>query len=321
MEPYVEEHLHWRMLGPKDMDELANLRAQIESFDDTMMSASERLGGFDDPDVLTGNCVGGWDNYGSLLAYGWNVVDVTPDRARVTLIGGVHPTHRYLSIGRKLLAWQQSRALEWRDAEREGLDLWIGCYVEPVQPGLRHLLQSAGFREERHFFDMHCPLGDVPAPRAIEGITFVAFDMARSEEVHRLHHLCFQATVEPEHDHWEKSLARVRPEWSWLAVNGDGDAVGYVLSSEDDAAAMDGVVEGWTDRLGVHPTHRRRGIASALLERTLVSMADSDCLGAGIGVDTTDPGVPEMLQGPLGYECRDSLVLMSKIIAAAESVS
>lgn len=320
MDPYVEDHLHWRMMEPGNRHDLDNLRAQIESFDDTMLSSVERFAGLEDPELLLANCVGGWDNYGSLLAYGWNVIDPDPELARVTLLGGVHPTHRYLSIGRKLLAWQQTRAIEWRDENRRDLDLWIGCYAESAQPGLRFLLENSGFREERHFWDLHRPLDDLPTPRTVDGVTFVPFQMSLSEELHQLHHQCFHAEIEPSKDHWEKSLARVRPEWSWVAVNSTG-AVGYVLSGEDDAAALDGVIEGWTDRLGVHPAQRRRGIASALLERTLVSMAASDCPGAGIGVDTTDAGVPEMLQGPLGYEHRDSIVLMSKIIPAGESVS
>lgn len=320
MDVYVEDNLHWRLLVRNDMDDLSRLRHQIEAFDDPLLAAGEGLAGLDDADNLELNCVGGWDNYGSLLAFGCNLVDHDSDGARMILAGGVHPTHRYQSIGRHLLTWQQGRAREWRDVERPGQDLWIGCYVEAGQPGLRHLLGLSGFREERHFIDMHRGLDDVPVPRSVDGISFVPFDMARSDELHRLHHLCFSADAKPDHDHWAKSLARVRHDWSWLAIN-DGEAVGYVLSGEDDASGQDGVVEGWTDRIGVHPAHRRRGIASALLERTMVAMAHSRCPGAGIGVDTTGEEEPRVLRGWLGYEPRDSVLLMSKTMPGGDSVS
>ncbi|MDO5735629.1 MAG: GNAT family N-acetyltransferase [Propionibacteriaceae bacterium] len=317
MDSYVEDHLHWRMMEPGDMEELARLRHQIEAFDDTMITTVEGLLFHDGATLDGGHCVGGWDNYGSLMAYGWNIVHADQDHARVTLAGGVHPTHRYLSIGRKLFDWQVARGIEWRDAERPGMDLWLGCYVEGTQAGLHHMLKGLGFQEERHFIDMQRPLDVVPVPRMVDGVSFVAFDDANSEEVHQLHHLCFGSDAE--HDHWESSLSRVRPDWSWVAINGKG-AVGYVLSGEDDAAAVDGVVEGWTQRIGVHPAYRRQGIASALLERTMESMAHSQCRGAGIGVDTDDTGVPEMLRDPLGYEDRDSVLLMSKTIPGTKSV-
>lgn len=313
MDSFVEDHLHWRFLTSHDLDDLAMLRHQIQSFDDTMIPAVERLVGLQDAE-LDGHCVGGWDNYGSLLAYGWNIVDPDPELARVIIAGGVHPTHRYLSIGARLLAWQQDRALEWRDAERPGQPLWLGCYVEAVQPGLQLLLEDMGFRDERHFIDMHRTLDTVPTPRVINGVDIVAFDPSRSEEVHQLHHLCFGADVH--HDHWDRSLHRVRSDWSWVALSG-GQVVGYVLSGEDDAAALDGVIEGWTERLGVHPAHRQRGIGSALLEHTLASMAASQCPGAGIGVDTSETSFPEILHRELGYEHRDSVQLMSKTLPAA----
>lgn len=317
MDSFVEDHLHWRLMTPGDLDDLARLRRQIEEFDDTMISSMERLVGLEDAE-LDGNCVGGWDDYGSLLAYGWNIVDPDADIASVTIAGGVHPTHRYLSIGQRLLAWQLARAEEWRDAERPGLPLTLSCYVEAVQPGLAHLLEGLGFHDERHFIDMHRRLDTVPTPRQVEGVTVVAFDLSRSEEVHQLHHLCFGADVH--HDHWDRSLEAVRMDWSFIALAGD-EVVGYVLSGEDDAAAMDGVVEGWTQRLGVHPEHRHRGVATALLGHTLRSMADSQCLGAGIGVDTTEGRFPEVLTLVLGYEHRDSVQLMCRTIPVMESVS
>lgn len=319
MDCYVENHLHWRPVTPADREELDCLREQIGSFDDAMLAVTDRSVELGGEDGLDENCVGGWDDYGNLLAYGWNVVDPDPHRARVTMAGGVHPTHRYLSIGRKMLAWQQARAIEWRESHRPGLDLWMGCYVERGQPGLEHNLTQAGFGVEQHFIDMHRSLDAVPTPREVEAVNFVPFEREHSDELHALHHLCFGADVN--HDHWETSLTRVRTDWSWVAVTDQGTAIGYVLSGEDREEGSDGPPEGWTERLGVHPEHRRRGIASALLERTLVSMSQSGCAAAGIGVDTTEPHTGVRLQGSLGYEPGDNVLLMSRTLTAGESVS
>ncbi len=318
MSYYVEDHLNWRPVGAADLEELECLREQIEIFDDSMLSSADsivQLGGEAGPEE---NCVGGWDNYGSLLAYAWNVVDPDPGRARITMAGGVHPTHRYLAIGRKLLTWQQKHAIKWRDAHRPGMDLWLGCYVEAGQPGLQHNLTNAGFVLERHFIDMHRTLDTVPTPRDVEGVEFVPFERSHSDELHDLHHVCFGADVN--HDHWETSLARIRADWSWVAVAGDR-AIGYVLSGEENEDSADGRLEGWTERLGVHPADRRRGVASALLERTLVSMSQSGCAAAGIGVDMTEPDTGVRLQVALGYVQGDSVLLMSKTLAAEKSVS
>lgn len=319
MDYYVEDRLHWRPVGSDDLEELECLREQIESFDNTLLSAVDRDFSVEGVDGLNENCVGGWDNYGSLLAYGWNVVDPLPGTARVTLVGGVHPTDRFLSIGRRLIAWQEARALEWRDAHRPGTDLWMGCYVEAGQPGLQHNLAKAGFSVERHFIDMHRSLASIPQPRSVDGVEFVPFRLENSDEIHDLHHECFGADVN--HDHWETSLARIRTDWSWVAL-ADGVAIGYVFSGEDAADAPPGsATEGWTERLGVHPMHRHRGVASALLERTLKSMAGSGCASGGIGVDTTDPLMGTKMQSGLGYLQGDSVLLMSKVIAPEKSVS
>lgn len=322
----IDHRLIWRALTDADLPEVASLREQIEAMDDPVLSAVEKVLGDGRFALLPDMGIGGWDAYGNLLAYGWTIVPF-PDVPRVHLVGGVHPTHRHMGIGRELVAWQVESAVAWRDAHHPGADLWIGCYHEHGQLGLPRVLADLGFTRERYFYDMQRDdLTHLPRPVDLPGIEFTPYSADRSEELRRLHNLCFS---DPEAGDglspmaWADSFVSgtFRPDWSWLAL-ADGRVVGYALSGVDraDVPGVDGtgddsiVLAGWTDRVGVDPAHRGRGISVGLLTRTLHSMAGAGCRAAGIGVDTTDAASPEVLSERLGYETRDGLVLMSTVV-------
>ena len=189
MEPYVEGHLHWRFLTMDDWDEVTGLRAQLAALDDSLMPAIDRVVGVDF-DLQEADAVGGWDSYGNLSAFGWNIPEPGSHPAKLFLLGGVHPTHRYQGIGRALLAWQEEQALAWRDEQHPGEPIWLGSYVEADQTCLRHLLVQRGFLAERYFFDMHRELFDLPRPHDIPGLVFENFTPERSHQVLELHNSC-----------------------------------------------------------------------------------------------------------------------------------
>lgn len=321
MNSWIEQHLDWRPLTAEDIAQLRELRHQIEELDDSVMNTVERIVDLDSVDLILEDSIGGWDQYGNLLAYGLNVTTTIKDVPRALLLGGVHPTHRYLRIGRSILAWQEERALEYRDTHAPGSDLWIGCYCESSQPGLQRLLQRRGFVPERLFHDMYRDLDRLPPPGDVDEITFAPWDPDALERVRRLHNQCFaksrQTNVDSES--WAESLEtpNFRPAWTWLARHGDR-IVGYALTREDDAPDGDSTGrQAWTDRLGVHPDYRGRGISTALLLRALRAMADDGCVRAGIGVDTTHENFLDHLEAHLGYRTRDAITLMSKTVAVA----
>ncbi len=318
MELYIEKHLQWRLLTECDWDEVVALRAQMAALDDSVMPAIDRAFGSTQLEIEQGDAIGGWDAYGSLLAFGWNLRQPGDDELRIFLIGGVHPTHRYQGIGKAVLDWQIAQAISWRDEHCPQQKLWLGCYVEDIQPGLQRLLERHDFQVERYFFDMHRNLDQLPKPVEVAGITFVPFDIAMSPQVLALHNECFTSQISA--DTWESSLNAdtFRSDWSWLALH-DGELVGYCLSGTDDASGLDGVMEGWCDRLGVSAGYRHQGIAQSLLARTMHSMANSGCPAAGIGVDTPHPGVATWLTKTLGYEVRDGVTLMTKQLPPAVS--
>lgn len=321
MIPHVDPRLNWRALEASDLEDLWALREQIESIDDPVIPGVEGLLGVDDLIASGDMTIGGWDNYGNLLAYGWNLV-TDEESARVHLVGGIHPTHRHMGIGKSVIAWQEHAAVQWRDEFHPDEDLWIGCYADRAQPGLGKILGDSGFATERYFYDMQRELKHLPAVRDVDGVEFTSFTFDRSDEVRVLHNRCFAVPagkrgLTPQA--WLASLSgdTFKPEWSYLAVV-DGGVIGYALSGVDvgDPSDEDRGPAGWTDRVGVDKDHRGRGISVALLSRTLRSMAADGCVSAGIGVDTVDPASPDSLQEVLGYEMRDGLELLSKVVPA-----
>jgi ribosomal protein S18 acetylase RimI-like enzyme len=70
-----------------------------------------------------------------------------------------------------------------------------------------------------------------------------------------------------------------------------------------------GFSEGWTDRLGVRPCWRGRGVASALLLRSMQSFYEAGLDAAGIGIDSERPPLTSGHYQRLGYQVV-SLVLL-----------
>ena len=166
------------------------------------------------------------------------------------------------------------------------------------------LHEAAGFRRARWYLDMRRDL-DAPIPEEpdLGAVRIELYDAALAERVRLVHNDAFA-------DHWgsEPLTAeiwgrdfvgdpRFRPDLSLVARDGDeivGYAVNYVF--EPDWAAT-GVREGWVGQLGVRRMWRRRGLATALLVRSMTTFAAAGLDVAMLGVDA------ENLTGAVGvYE-------------------
>lgn len=326
MDCYVEATLDWSPLDVDDLAELAELCEAIEYFDDPMeqISLAELESEFRGAADPSRNAVVGRDKGGTIVAYGWNQVhDVAQGRPRVWLTGGVHPAWRHKAIGTHLLSWQIERARETATelASITGVQLrdplWAGAHVETRNTGLVQLMLEAGLRAERWCTDLHRPLvGDDGSPTPLPPVPPVApvqvvpFHPVLSEQVRAAHNEAFatrRGATQVGRRQWEDSLARAeaRPQWSWVAMDGD-QVVGYALNS---LGEYEGLGEGWTDRLGVRPMWRRHHLGEVLLVASMRSFLDEGLAGAGLGVDTEDPETSLGLYEHLGYVAGDSVVL------------
>ena len=313
MERDIEPHLRWRLLADADAESLEALQGQLEVLDNSVLTGLAATISGADPHVPARLAVGGWDSYDSLVAYGLAYVSDDADLT-MYLMGGVHPVNRHLGIGSTLLRWQINEAIAWRDEQRPGEQLTLCCHAELGRPGLERTAESCGFTPKRVYYDLHRDLSLPIAAYPIAGVDIVEFDLQHSEEVRLLHNRCFSAIggAEVSEKEWGSRLEaeQFRAAWSAMALI-DGKVVGYAMSVDE---GEPGAPAGWTERFGVDPAHRGKGISLGLLTQCLVAMRAEGCVEAGIGIDSPDGLGLARIGTDLHYTTRDAVALLVKVV-------
>lgn len=263
------------------------------------------------------------DRAGDLVGYAWNLPqhgDVT--LRRVVLTGGVRPDRRRTGIGHQLLSWQLTAAREWdaRTRRPEHGPLRHLLRVDNALAAAQHLAEAHDLRASRWFVYLSQLFSErPPAPAPVPGVELVRLTPELSEATRSTHNTAFA-------DHWggqpmgqeqwreELALATARPQWCLAAVEqADGAVVGYAINAAYEAEwDAQGYTEGQTERLGVLREWRHRGVASALLRRSMQLFHEAGLAGAGLGVDSDNPtGAYPLYQG-LGYRLVGGFVVHTR---------
>ena len=261
-----------------------------------------------------------------LIGYGWATARQNPERmGRVTLWGVVDPAHRGRGIGRWILARTEVRAREMLEAVPAGLPSRIDCDADDRLEDRKTLFRAAGFAPIRYFTKMARPLEDAiePSPLA-EGLRVVTWSEELDEATRLAHNDAFQ-----DHFSFEPVPPRIwrfryaedpsfLPALSHLAIDGD-TVVGYVMSGALEAdLTTPGGPQGWLSTIGVRPSHRSRGIASALMTRTMAAFKASGYRRAMLDVDSENSTGALGLYERHGFAPVTRFVLFSKHIEPRE---
>jgi GNAT superfamily N-acetyltransferase len=320
-------HLNWTAASRDDIVDLSTLLTAMEHLDEP----SERhtlealYATWDAGEVDPGDALLGRDSGGTLVAYAHN--QNHPDQvgpARVYLMGGVHPGWRRQGIGRALLEWQLEHAREWHArAATEPLHLY--AWADERLTDRAGLFTGASLVPMRWFADLSLDLATHPPepPPPVPEVVLAPYHAKLSEAVRAAHNAAFAdhwAAQPVPREHWEEQLGAdtARPGWSWVALeHRTGDVVGYALNSAyGEDWGTQGFAEGWTDRLGVRPGWRGRGVAQALLRASALSFAREGLDAAGIGVDSAKPDDAFKLYRRLGYDIGEVAVMYGLIETA-----
>ncbi|HEX4009158.1 MAG TPA: GNAT family N-acetyltransferase [Solirubrobacteraceae bacterium] len=196
----------------------------------------------------------------------------------------VAPDHQSRGIGERLLEWTQHRE---RARQQTVHRQWIAA----ENTAARALLRAAGYARVRGYVRMAwSPQQPLPAPAAPAGVAIRPVDIdGDAVALHALDAVSFASVPDyvPESLH-EFRIEHLRGEQldravSCVAARG-GELVGFLL-----ALRWEDLGVGFVDLLAVHPGHRRRGIASALLGTAFAGLAAAGLREAQLGVAADNP--------------------------------
>ncbi|MFS0712980.1 GNAT family N-acetyltransferase [Microbacterium sp. 2P01SA-2] len=254
-----------------------------------------------------------FDADGEAVAVGTVMLHPSRDEhLHIYLTGAVRPDRRGLGIGTALFRWQHERAEEQLQEARASddaiaaLPAEIQVYASEKNSALERIAESLDYRTERWFSTMHRdltqPIADVSAP---DGIELVAFSSDRAEDARRARNDAFRdhwGSLPTPPERWQQFIGGpfLRPDLCTLALDG-GDIVAFCLASVNEGDFDVLGPNAYIDLVGVVRSHRRRGLAPAVILRSLTAMRGAGLGMAVLDVDTESPTGANALYGGLGF--------------------
>lgn len=309
-----------RSITPADFPALLALRRRIEQHDGVPFVTT--LDDFDewvaDPHLDLAADTRVIEDGDNLIA--WAHIWFHPggaDLERAFLFGGVDPARRGQGIGRAILAWQIERGGALVRAIPGNPSRILRAQAYDFQAGDLALYARLGMTPVRYNDEMLRDLVELPAPVELPGIAIVPWDPAHSEAARVAQNAAFAdhwGSTPRDRATWEHDLAShiTRADLSFLAL--DGDAVvgvcrnGWFPGEE----ALSGRKEGWVLNVSVVASHRKRGIAAALIARSLAAFKAAGFTHSALGVDSANPTGAYGLYERLGYRPMFRLVVSQR---------
>jgi ribosomal protein S18 acetylase RimI-like enzyme len=231
---------------------------------------------------------------GETVGYGRGSWYCEPDGTTLhQLTGHVAPVWRHRGIGRAILRWTEERQRKTATERKETSPHLFQVEALDSEQGTGELLLSEGYAIVRRWHQMTRPLdGEIPDAPLPDGLEVRPATPDQYRQI-------WEADVEAFRDHWgfAEPPASVYEEWLedpvammselWqIAWDGDqvaGQVRSFINHKEN---AEQERLRGYTECISVRRPWRRRGLARALILRSLCILQEQGMTEAALGVDT-----------------------------------
>jgi ribosomal protein S18 acetylase RimI-like enzyme len=235
-------------------------------------------------------------------------------------VGYLVPHWRRKGIGRAMLDWAEKRLFEIASAHPKEEAKFFQVAVTQNQTGTSSLLERAGYRVARYFFEMVRPtLDDIPASPLPDGLELRPVTPAHypavwqaADETSR-EEWGYRESAEGEYEEWQKS-PRFQPHlWQIAWATATNEVVGHVLTFIDEERnAQFNRKRGHTEGIGVDRRWRRRGVARALIARSLQAQKDAGMTESALIADSANASGATSLYESCGFQIVKRIAIYRK---------
>ena len=295
--PYPGNHLglRWRPMIGRDAPAVYALISLIEDDD----NAIRRTSVDDIADMMEGENGRDWVDTIVGLDAKRNICAVASVRvlrgiheaATAIVSAYIHPHWRGRGVGRALLYWQDGRA-------RQMLVEAFGAESE-VPVSISNLV-DAHMTDRRRLYIA----GGEVAPQPRHGYRVLPWTQVPQEQVRAIHMEAFQQSFRSPLRAlwWDDAMNHFDPRWSFVAVDSEGDVVGYAMTGRPAQRwVATGRPEAYIYLLGVAEAHRGRSVATALVGHTVAAASASGVSRIGLDVDMSSPDGAHNIYEHLGF--------------------
>jgi len=206
--------------------------------------------------------------------------------------GYLMPEWRRKGIGSIMLKWCEERLSEIATQKGGDISRYFQSSASDSEEGTQALLESYGYMPVRHFFTMVRPnLDDIPEAVIPDGLEVRPVHLEHLQAIRDAKveafrdHWGFSEVMEPSVEEWKED-PNFDPDLWQVAWDGDqvaGMVLPFINQKENQEYNR---LRGWTEEISVRRPWRKRGLARALLVRSLRAIQERGMQEAALGVDT-----------------------------------